>query len=115
MDRGDGGSIGDDGWGMKCFSGIHRRSRVWWLRHGWSFRLRGVKLEGEVQSVGTVWDVREKVEYGKNMFEGWFAKKITTSDRWRVYRNVRTIIALFIVQHKDWGERNNNCCISPST
>jgi hypothetical protein len=70
------------------------------------------KLKGDDQSVQTVWEVREIVVFRKGIFENRLGKEITTSEGWRVYRDVRNMITLFIVQHKDWRE-NNNCCMSP--
>jgi hypothetical protein len=71
------------------------------------------KLNGDYQRVRTVWEVREIVVFRKGIFENRLGKEITTSEGWRVYRDVRNMITLFIVQHKDWRECNN-CCISPS-
>jgi hypothetical protein len=53
----------------------------------------------------------EVVEFGEERFENRCSKRATTSERWSVYRDVRNMITLIVVQHKDWRE-NNNCCLS---
>jgi hypothetical protein len=74
-----------------------------------------VKLsEDEQVRIRAVLEVKVIVEFGEEKFEIRCSKRVTTSDRWSVYRDVRDMITLIVVQHKDWRE-NNNCCMSLPT